>query len=838
MPGSVESRAAAAEFAFTCPLAAGLHARPASLLSEIASPFACECVLTNLRTGSHANLKSTLAIISADVRHGDRCEVRCTGADQDKAVTDLRRFVEGKLASVDDGAPAAVIATVASELPHALRDKNVAYLAGEPVSDGVGIGAIAHLHAAVLPTSTRKTAGAAEERTRWHDALVAADLNIVQLLEAAKSKTESGILKAHRAILQDPEFTARADELIGKGESAEAAVQQTASEFRALLSESASAYIRERALDVQDVATRLLEHLAGPVAVASVELTQPSIVVAESLTPQELLRLPRDLVRGLVVEYAGATSHTIILARSLGIPAVSGVRGAIAELRNGARIVVDGLRGLVIGLSVPDAERFYAREAEMLHRRNGRLLELASAPATTIDGRVLEVAANISSAVEIESAFRSGADGIGVFRTEMLFVDRDTPPTEQEQFEIYKEAARAAQGRPVIIRTIDIGGDKHVPHLNLPEEPNPFLGYRGARIYPEFEDLFRTQVRAVLRASAVGKVQIMLPMISTAGEVRWARQKIEEIRSALRAEGTAVSDVPVGIMVEVPAAAFAMTELAEVSDFFSLGTNDLAQYFFAADRCNARVMPLADPLQPAFLRLLDHIVRAAHSRKKWIGICGEMGGDPRYLPLLLGLGLDEISASAVNVPALKQGVARFRQDACSSLLRAALNCASADDVRALLEKTPAATLPLLDKDLIVLDCQAPTKEEAIHELVDALFIAGRTENRTQLEDAVFAREAVYSTALGFGFAIPHCKSDAVISDSIAVLKLATPIPWGEETVQFAILLAMRVSNQDNAHMQVFSRLARKLMDEDFRTQLNASDSSSAIMALLREQLGL
>jgi phosphoenolpyruvate-protein phosphotransferase len=843
-----------AEFVFHCPLAAGLHARPASLFAEIASAFECECTLRNERSGAVANLKSTLSIIATDVRQADGCRVVCSGGDSERAAKALQRFAEEKLPSADDAGPPSAAQAGTAGLPRALRGKQIEYLTGIPVSQGIGIGTVVLFGRPVVLSSQRKPASAAEEHDRFRKASQAVAQGIERLLGSAKSKTEAAILNAHRSILEDPAFRSRVQEFIDDGDSAESAIQRAAGEFCAMLSASSSAYVRERTLDVQDVAARLMEQLGGAVeSTRAVSLTEPSVIVADSLTPQELLRLPREMLRAIVVEFAGATSHTMILARSLGIPALAGVHGAMVELRNGTRVVVDGVRGIVVmlgsgashpsktGLGGPPIaiERFYEQEAETLRRKNASLSQVAQAPAMTLDGRTLEVAANVSSAVEIEAAFRSGADGIGVFRTEMLFVDRETAPTEQEQFEIYAEAARAAQGRPVIIRTVDIGGDKRVPHLNLPEEANPFLGYRGARIYPEHQELFCTQVRAILRASALGRVWMMLPMITSAVEVDWAREQVEQVRRDLKKDGEAVADnVPVGIMIEVPATAFAMRELAQAADFFSLGTNDLAQYFFAADRGNARVWPLADAAQPAFLRLLKSTADAAHSQKKWIGLCGEMGGDLRLLPLLLGLGLDEISASTVNVPALKQAVGKFEQAGCEELLRQALACGTAGQVRALLDEFAPAPPALVDRDLVVIASTATNRDEAIHELVDALYIAGRTEARTELEEAVFAREAVYSTALGFGFAIPHCKSDAVLADSIAILKVARPLAWGEEMVQFVILLAMRAAAKDNRHMQVFSQLARKLMDEEFREQLNAADNPDSVVAKLASQLSL
>ena len=831
----------ALEFTFECPLAAGLHARPASLLSEIAEKTACDCTLTNLRSGATVNLKSALAIIGADVRKGDACRIVCSGRDETNAYASLHQFIEQKLPGADDAlAPAAVAGT---KLPRTLRDSGCVFLIGTGVSSGIGIGAVVLAGRAAWPElqKTHDLVNPELERERVTLALTAVASRMNSLLARAKSKTESAILRAHLAIVRDVSFVGQVHEYISRGDAAEQAVLHAGGHFREILRASESAYIRERALDMQDIVRRVLEDL-GVVGAKERDLAlqQPSVIVAEDLTPQQLLALDRALVAGLVLEYAGATSHTVILARSLAIPALAGVAGAASEFRQGEAAVVDATRGLLMRNDSAAVQRFYAREVETLCRRKDRVAKQAAGTAKTRDGRTLDVAANVSSPLEVRAAFEAGADGVGVYRTEMLFVDRDAAPSEEEQFEIYDEAARVAAGKPVIIRTLDVGGDKRVPHLNLPEEPNPFLGFRGARIYPGHVELFRTQVRAILRASAFGRVQMMLPMISNAAEVRWAREQVAEIKRELAASGTKVGDVPLGIMIEVPSVAYAIAELSEVADFFSIGTNDLSQYFFAADRGNARVWPLANAIQPAFLRFLKYIVDEAKGRGKWIGICGEMGGEIALLPLMLALGFDEISATVPNVATLKQRVTTLRQEDCDKLLAKAVACRSAEEVAALLESAPLDTtpLPLLERELVVMQSGSTTKEEVIQELVDSIYIAGRTDDRAALEEAVWKREETYSTALGFGFAIPHCKNDAVLADTIAVVKPEQPVAWGEERVEIAILLAMRASAKDNTHMQVFSRLARKLMNEEFRAQLTAAKNADEVIRLLSAEIAV
>jgi fructose-specific PTS system IIA-like component len=600
-----------------------------------------------------------------------------------------------------------------------------------------------------------------------------------------------------------------------------------------------SLYIRERALDMQDVAGRLLREIYGEDAAGEpLRLAGPSILVAENCTPQQLLSLDRELLRGLVLEAGGATSHTLILARSLGIAALTGVR-EIAALPAGSEALVDGYRGfLAIDVS-PAVERFYEQESRIVSRRKARLARFAAAPAITSDGQRLEVGANVAAVEEFAPAFQNGAEGIGVFRTEMLFACRDTLPTEDEQFEAYAAAARAAGGKPVIVRTLDVGGDKPLACLALPQEQNPFLGERGVRLYARHEAVIRSQVRAILRASAHGRVMIMIPMISSLGEVRWCKTLIESVKRELATANVTFDDkAPFGIMVEVPSVGFQIEELAREVDFFSVGTNDLAQYFFAADRDNPALATIANPLAPAFLRFLQQIAGAAHRAGKWIGVCGQMAADPRHLPVMLALGIDEIGVPAANIPGLKERVTRLSAADCRDVFGRAAACATAEEAAALLDETQGEPLALVADELVVTSATAQDKDEVIRELAGVLWAAGRVDDRARLEQAVWAREQVYATGVGHGFAVPHCKSDAAHAASIAVLRLEQPVEWGSldnQPVRMAILLALP-ENAAKQHLQVFARLARKLMNEDFRNQLLGAPDAAAIRSCLERDV--
>lgn len=831
------------DFTFACPLPNGLHARPASRLAEEAGRFASDCTLANARTAAAVNARSVLALVGADVKLGDACTLHISGADEQQACAALRQFVEQELSGCDE--PLAELTPAgAAALPRALRDRVTRWYPGLPVSRGVGHGIVVVVAGPALPPGLlAEPAGYREAEQETLDAAVAA---VRARLAAALSKPANtagaAILKAHLAIIDDVSLTENLAERIAQGRSAGQAVVETGEFFATRLKAAQSLYIRERALDVQDICRQLLEQIYGPrLQPAFVVLTSPAILVAETIAPRQLLALNPELLKGLVLGSAGTTSHAVILARALGVPALAGVKDAQLLLSPGEEIVVDADRGFVVADWTAPVQRFYMREWETMRRRKAALSRFAQSVGATADGQRLEIAANVASAAELAPAFENGAEGIGVFRTEMLFAGRDSAPPEEEQFEVYLQAARAGGARRVILRTLDIGGDKPLPYLDLPQEPNPFLGYRGVRIYEEYRDLLDTQLRAMIRASAFGAVNVMAPMISSLTEVRQFRAQVARVQGELNARGVAYDPaMPVGIMVEVPSVAFILDQLCGEVDFFSIGTNDLAQYFLAVDRDNARIASLSSVRHPSFLRLLRQVVGGAHAGAKWVGMCGEMGGDIRNLPLLVGLGLDEISAAASAIPALKADLSELASEDCRRLLEAALACRFVEEVDDLLEKARhnRPPRPLYHADLVLTGGDSTGKDEAIREIVAAFYVAGRTAAPRQVEDAVWAREAVYSTGLGYGFAIPHCKTDAMDANSIGVLKLANPVEWGSldgEPVRMVILLAMRESDPNNTHMRVFAALARNLMHENFRDGLmNAADPASILAQLMGE----
>lgn len=849
---------ASSETAFEFPLAQGLHARPASLLAAAAARFAADVVLVHEARAASADAKSPLALIGLDVRHGDACRLVAVGRDAAEAVAALRDVLGTLPACEEPEAGARPAGEVV--LPRTLRAEGLRWYPGSVAAPGVGRGAVVRVTAATLPDALSR---AADEPTGAHrepssgapPVLEDEGRRVRRALETVRAALEpdpaappgpaTALRAAHRALLGDPALERLILERVRAGEPAGPAVVRAIGSFTARLRRSTSRCLRERAVDLDDLGCQLLEAIHGaPLAGAVPALLWPSVVVADTLAPRQVLALDRDLLRGIVLEHGGTTSHALILARSFGIPAVSGVAYARALVPEGAEVIVDAELGAVI--VSPDARvlRHYERRERAGRGRRERLVRAARAPAVTRDGWPLRVKANVSSAAEVGPAIAAGAEGIGLFRTEMLFMDRDTPPGEDEQFAVYAAAVQAADGREVVIRALDAGGDKPIPYLRLPREANPFLGVRGVRLYRSHPELLRVQLRAILRASARGPTCLMAPMVSDVEEVRWFRARLNEVRVELAADGVAFDPrMPVGIMLEVPAAAQAIGLFAPEVDFFSIGTNDLAQYFFAADRGNPAVSGLRDERRPVFLRLLHGMVKAAGRRARPVSLCGEMAADPANVPLLVGLGLAEISLAARRIPEVKHAIARASLQDCRGLLARAKDCGTPAEVERLLGPPFTASAArgsgLLDRELVVFDSDAETREEVVEDAVAALVAAGRTDRPREVEEAVWAREAAYSTGLGHGFAVPHAKTDAVTASSIVMLRCARPVPWDAADgapVRFVVLLVVRASGPSDTHLRTLARLARLLMDDDFRHRLMTAPHEDYATRLLADSL--
>jgi len=834
------------DYSFSCPLPNGVHARPASALEEVARSFAADVVLFNQRTGRSANAKSILSIVGADIRFSDPCLLKVSGTDEDRAMAALGSFIRNTLPRQEMTLPTIAIANGELLLPRCLEKSGAIFRCGTAVVPGISQGKIIRAGGFDVPDGlpTDGVADVSSEQRRIGDALDELIAWYGRRAAAAGKGIESELLVAHRSLARDEEFrTCLMDSIASRRRTAAGAIADAEARFAKVFSTSENALLRERVLDIRDVCAQLLQRVYGNAAATrSLTLVEDSIVVADSLTPCQFLFLDGRFLKGLVLAEAGTTSHTVILARSFGVPTLVGVESIGKGLADQTEAILDADIGVLVTNLTDTARRYYAMERQRLDGRQAVLRNFGGKPAATHDGHAIEIAANIATVEEANRAFSAGAESIGLFRTEMLFMDRPAAPDEAEQHDIYHRVIEAADGRPVIIRTMDIGGDKALNYLNLPTEHNPFLGYRAVRIYPQFESLFRTQVRALVRASAHGPLRVMLPMVSTVEEIRWVKKIIAEEQAGCAAESKSFDKtMQIGTMIEVPSAGFALKEFCAEVDFFSIGSNDLLQYFMAADRADSRIASLYNPLQPAFLRFLKQIVDTARANQKWIGLCGEMGGQKRYLPLLAGLGLDEISVSAPAIGGLKAELSRLDLADCQQLFASALQCATAEEVGDLLHKFSAQhTLPLVAPEMIVINADAATKEEAIKRGVDLLYIHGRTEQPRAIEEAIWRREATYSTGFGHGFAIPHCKSSAINANSLVVLKFPQPVPWNsldDKPVRVVILIVIRDSDGAGEHMKIISALARQVMHEEFRTSIEREQDPNGLCTLLKNKIG-
>ena len=501
------------------------------------------------------------------------------------------------------------------------------------------------------------------------------------------SEEEAAVFDAHINMANDPELlTQTTDKIKSENVNASYAFDEVSNMFIMMFESMDNEYFRERAADIKDIKKRILAHLLGVKVNDPSTIDEQVVIIAEDLTPSDTAQLDRNFVKGFATNIGGRTSHSAIMARSLEIPAVVGTKTILEDVKDGDMIILDGLEGNVI--VNPSAEQIahYEEVAQAYEAQKAEWAKLKNEKTVSKDGQHVELAANIGTPKDVEGVLANGGEAVGLYRTEFLYMGRDNFPTEEEQFEAYKAVLEAMGDKPVVVRTLDIGGDKELPYLHLPKEMNPFLGYRAIRLCLDDKDLFRTQLRALLRASSYGKLRIMFPMIATLNEFRNAKALLLEEKAKLVAEGVTVSEeIEVGMMVEIPSAAVLADQFAKEVDFFSIGTNDLIQYTMAADRMNEKVSYLYQPYNPSILRLVKMVIDAAHKEGKWTGMCGEMAGDQTAIPLLLGLGLDEFSMSATSILPARSLISKLSKAEMADLAAEALNKSTVEEVIELVE---------------------------------------------------------------------------------------------------------------------------------------------------------
>ncbi len=662
----------------------GLHARPAARFVQTASRFKADIRVVNLTTGSAAvSAKSLNALATLGALHGHQIQIQAQGEQAAEAIQALTKLVEERFGEA--AAPPPIPQPTPAVIESQPSDEHV--LRGLPVSEGVAVAPIFHYESLPPPIPEYE---AEEPGAEWQKLQTALEkvrraiLDRQRIMVNRVGEEEAAIFEAHALLLSDEELLENTRSLIyemhyNAARAWKESVDAIVARFRAL----ADDYLKQRAVDVEDVGNQVLRELSGE-AHEKIIFSEPVILVADDLTPTETASLDLERVHGIALLSGGATSHSAILARSLGIPAVTGLPLRIKQVPQQTLIALDGFKGeVLIQPDEPIRREFENRRTRWLEEKQ-RLLATTHQAAVTLDGLTIEVAANVGNLTDAQIAVQNGADGVGLLRTEFLFLTRQTAPTEEEQYEAVHQIGLTLQGKPVIVRTLDVGGDKPLPYINQQPEANPFLGVRALRLSLQQPELFRTQLRAILRAGADTYLRIMFPMVASIEEVLQVNQFLEKTHLELEKEGLPHRwPIETGIMVEIPSAAILADALAPHVAFFSIGTNDLTQYTMAAERGNPQLNYLNDALHPAILRLISEVTRAAESHGKWVGVCGELAGDPQAVPILIGLGVRELSLNAVGIPRVKSIVRVLTTEKAKQLAGQALACANAQEARRL-----------------------------------------------------------------------------------------------------------------------------------------------------------
>jgi phosphocarrier protein FPr len=659
---------------------AGLHARPAAVLANLARKFASDIWVQ--RGDGRANAKSLTSVMNLDIRYNDKVNLVAQGSDAQDAINSLVPLILSGLGEEGSSAPAPasrIVAEIARPAP-VRRSEDPNLVLGVTASPGFAVGIVfqvRHQDLAVPETADEPQA----EELKLADALETSRRQLEALqyqLHGQADANKAAIFAAHQEVLDDPELHDMVRSAILKGKSAAFAWQQMINTQAEQLAKMSNALLAARAADVRDVGQRVMQNLTG-IGPRKIDAPVNSILVAEELTPSDTANLDRSKVLGVCTTLGGATSHAAIIARSLGIPAVAGIEPKALDIPDGTPVILDGTRAsLRLNPSVEEMARLKTRQERLATKKKADL-ENAAAPAVTTDGCQVEVVTNIGGLSDAVKGVSLGGEGVGLLRTEFLFQDRDIAPTEDEQFKAYSDIARAlGPSRPLVIRTLDVGGDKPLTYLPIAKEENPFLGERGIRVGLNRPEVLRTQLRAVLRAASAGKLLVMFPMVATLTEWRAAKAMFDEERAKL-----GVEPIPVGIMVEIPAAAVMAEQFAREADFFSVGTNDLTQYTLAMDRGHPKLASQVDALNPAVLQLIALAVKGAQEHGRWVGICGGIAGDSQAVPILIGLGVKELSVSVPAIPAIKAQIRTLSLADCKKLAQKALTLDTGVAVREL-----------------------------------------------------------------------------------------------------------------------------------------------------------
>lgn len=665
----------------------GLHARPAKTLVNLVKPF--KSSVTVWHGEKKANAKSLISVLTLGASKGSQLRIEVNGEDEETALAEIESAIlaglgEGETAEEPQAKPPAASAPKVEEKPvEESKPVKANVLRGVGAAPGIAIGPVYQFQHQEIPINEMSD-GLILGWESLQDALARAREQLSKLnhqMVEQGLKAEAAIFDAHLGLLEDPELTEAVHDRIQKGQNALKAWKETIEDSAVVVAALNDPILSARADDLRDVGRRVLKIMVGADDKADSLPDKPVVVVARELSPSDTVSFNKDFVLGFCIVNGGPTSHTAILARALGLPAIVSVNESVLKLETDSYIVINGSDGMVTFNPSPEELQAAEQERNAWLEKRRLALEQANAPAITADGRHVEVVGNAGSLADAEKALKMGAAGIGLLRTEFLFLERTTAPTETEQYDVYRPIAETMGKLPVIVRTLDVGGDKPLPYIEMQHEENPFLGVRGIRLCLSRPELFRMQLRAILRASQHGNLQIMFPMVGDIEEYRQARLMLDELEIELK-----IPRIVAGIMIEVPSAALMADVLAREVDFFSIGTNDLTQYTLAMDRGNSLLSAKQDGLHPAVLRLIAKTIEGAHKHGKWTGICGELGSDPYAVPILIGLGIDELSVTVPSVPLVKAQVRDLKFSELQPLAQQALECSTAREVRELVKK--------------------------------------------------------------------------------------------------------------------------------------------------------
>ncbi len=666
----------------------GLHARPAAQFVKTASQYDAQILVSNLSNGKGPVMATSMnAVATLGAVKGHRIKISASGEQAEPALASLKRLVENNFGESGESLAAATPASpISNDQSPSEREKSGGALVATPISEGIAFGPLYHYKLPPPQVPEYSPSDPQVEWSRLENAISQTKYKIKQqrlrMLERT-TQQQASIFDAHLLILEDPNLiTAVKKAIFDDRQNAAAAwhkqISMVASQYAALEDD----YMRQRTADVMDVGNQVLYDLAGGNPVSEIKFSQPVILIAEELTPAQTTQLDLNQVLGMITRTGSPTSHASILARSLGIPAISGIAASVLSLPEGTQVALDGLRGLYwISPDVETQKELARARLEWLSERE-LLLKTSRQPAVTLDGRAIEIVANVGNLEDARAAMQNNAEGIGLLRTEFLYLTRQAPPDEEEQVKAICDIAECLKPYPVIVRTLDVGGDKPLPYIDLPAEANPFLGLRAIRLCFQKPELFQTQLRAILRSAAQANIRVMFPMISGIDEVRQARSALLQAHRSLEKEGISHRyPIETGIMVEIPSSALLAAVLASEVDFFSIGTNDLTQYTLAAERGNPALAHLADGFHPAVLQLIEIVVKAAHRHNKWVGICGELAGDIMAVPVLIGLGVDELSMNATSIPRVKGLIRKLDLTQAREMAQATLAAEDSQDAR-------------------------------------------------------------------------------------------------------------------------------------------------------------